>query len=112
VTISMDPELKKWAVTPVDWEPYESGDARGKINYGSAQTLTCYLAADRKMVRDVNGKEVVSNDTLYFVDVDVDILSITPKDRLTLPDGRQPPIIAIQTYYGEEGNEELVEVNL
>ena len=92
-------------------EPYIKPDGRGKPSYGTSKALTCAILGMLKMVRNMEGEEVISRETLYF-NADADSLAITCHDRITLPDGRQPPIISVQPFYGEKGCMNMVEVNV
>jgi len=68
------------------------------------------MEGQRRMVRNERGQEVVSDWTLYFPGSVA--VAMTTKDRLTLPDGRRPPIISVSPRYDEKGNVDHVEVNL
>lgn len=82
-------------------------DGRGGVRYEQPRVLTCYISEERKIVRNMEGVEVVSNTTLYFKPTQIDY-----KDRITLPSGRQPLIISIKPFYGEKQQMDLLEVNL
>lgn len=45
-------------------QPYEGSGAYGDV-YGATVTLPCYFEAVRKMVRDDDGAETVSEATIY-----------------------------------------------
>ena len=106
----MDKQLVKLLNHTVQVEPFLKPSGTGAPDYASPKKLTCYISGECKMVRDVLGEEVVSNDTLYF-DATTGV-AIGLKDRITLPSGRQPPIIRIRTYFDERGKGSLTEVNL
>lgn len=108
----MDRQIARLLKQEVQVESYSGMDERGNaLPYASLKVLASYISGEAKMVRDVTGKEVVSNITLYF-DGTLEVHSISLEDRVTLPDGRQPPIIAIRPYFNEKGQIDVVEVNL
>ncbi len=108
---NLDPQIKAWLRQKVVVEPFIKNDGRGKPTYGDSRTLACYISGERKMVRDNQGQEVVSMESLFFEGT-IDAQAIRSTDRLTMPDGKRPPIIAIQPFRGEFGHVEFVEVNV
>jgi hypothetical protein len=108
----MDKQIIKMMLNKkITIEHYASMDGRGKTTYSDPKVLACSISGERKMVRNEQGEEVVSEETLYF-NANEDTSAIRHKDRITMPDGRQPPIIAVRPFYGEKGRMDLVEVNL
>lgn len=96
---------------PVVVEPFLATDGRGAASYGPPRTLSSYITGEQKMVRNLDGEEVISHESLFF-DATPEALAIRHKDRITLPDGRRPPIIAIQSLRGEGTSMDVVEVSL
>ena len=76
-----------------------SMDEYGAHAYGTAENLTARVVNRVRMVRDVAGQEVVSNTTIWIIG-DHGIKAV---DRITLPDGTQPPIINALTFPDESG---------
>ena len=62
--------------------------------YGVATAYAAMVVERIKRVRTISGEEKVSTATVY-VDSDG---QITPLDRITLPDGTSPPILAVGSY--------------
>ncbi len=108
---NLDPQIKAWLNQEAIIEPFIKNDGRGKPTYGDARTLACYISGERKMVRDAQGQEVVSMESLFFEGTS-EAQAIRSVDRITMPDGKRPPIIAIQPFRGEFGYVKLVEVNV
>lgn len=76
-------------------EPYEGSGAYGDV-YGTPQPLRCRRDDTRRLVRDVDGHEVVSEATLWCApDVQVG-----PEDRVTMPDGRITRVLSVKTHPG------------
>lgn len=115
----MDRQIKAVLNQQVSIEKFEGKDGRNVKTYELPIVVPCYIGGEVKMVRNAEGQEVVSTQTLYFSgsnDVIVDrtnkILELSTKDKVVLPDGRQPPIIGINPFYDEKGCIEIVEVYL
>ncbi len=63
--------------------PFSSVDAYGKTTYGAAATYRARVTGKTRMVRDAQGREVVSSKTVYLLSN----AAISPKDRITLSTG-------------------------
>jgi len=74
-------------------------DQYGAHTYGTAESLAARVVNRLRMVRNVAGQEVTSNTTIWIIGNN-DIKAV---DRITLPDGTQPPIIDVLTYPDETG---------
>jgi len=92
------------------WTNKVSG--RGAPVYDDAEVFPANIVGEVKMVRNVRGEEVVSTQSIYLSGTEPGVGDITHKDRITLPDGRQPPILAIQPFYNDRSQLDLVEVNV
>lgn len=72
-------------------EPYASTDSDGKRSYGTGVNRQAYQLSGTKAVYRQSGIEAVAGPTLMFLEnVPFDV-----RDRITLPDGTQPPIVQI-----------------
>lgn len=108
----MDPQIKQMLKVPVMWEAYIGKDARGVPQYASAKQLMCYPANVYKAQRSDQGEVIVSRTVLYF-EATPDAMEIGLKDRLTLPDGSNPPIYSKDVYVdGRTGINDIVEVGI
>lgn len=77
-------------------EPYEGTGAYGPV-YGAPVTVSGFLEAKTRLVRDPGGDEVVSGSTFYCRRGEV---SAPPKSRATLPNGRTTLVIDAQDRSG------------
>lgn len=92
-------------------------DGRGNVTYGDAQVIPCYLTGQVRMIRTLEGQEVVSSRTIYITGTDAELTELDKvregvKYQVTLPDGSQPPILALQPYYNYKGELDYMEVFL
>jgi hypothetical protein len=90
----------------VTHEPYASSDGYGAFTYGTA--------VSRKVIAQKKAKQVI-NQTGQLVTSDSQILllsnvAVDARDRFTLPDGKQPPILAISGIWDKNSNVYYVEV--
>jgi len=76
-----------------------SVDQYGSATFGAGTHFKCRVVGQERFTRGAGGQEVVSTTTIYILG-DNNIQSV---DRITLPDGTQPPIIAVRTYPDEFG---------
>ena len=72
----------------------------GASSPGTATPYQAKVEPGIKMIRNQRGEEVVSMGRVFLID---HYPAITPRHRLTLPDGSTPPIITIETTYDERG---------
>lgn len=67
-------------------------DKYGKQTFGgTVLTYTCRVQEESKLIRDPAGKEVVQTGAAYIPGV----TNISTSDKLTLPDGSVPVILAV-----------------
>lgn len=71
----------------------------GEATYGADASVTARVAARIRMVRDHKGNERVSTGTVWLAEA----TGIEPVDRITLPDGTQPEILAVGRVADETG---------
>lgn len=108
----MDPQLEKVLKNTISVEKVLTQTSRGGLTYDDPIAIPCYIAGEVKMVRNREGQEVVSTLSVYISGTKSAPLALTHNDRITLPDSRQPPIIAITPYTDEKGSLYATEVNL
>lgn len=77
-------------------EPHTGRDSYGKPTYGAAVRRKCHISGKVRMIRTLNGADVLATQTVYMAGPLLD-----PDDRVTLPTGRVAPIVAIATYYDD-----------
>lgn len=83
----------------IEWEPRTGLDQYGDAVYGSAVTVRCRVVEKQRMTRNVSGQEMVSTTTIYVLGTP----GIDMEDRITLPDGTQPPILNVRMFPDENG---------
>lgn len=80
-------------------ESWLKDDAYGKPKFGYAVSRQCRVVAKPQVIRDKDGRERVSRARVFMGGA----FGIDPKDRITLPDGTQPPILQVQKFPDEDG---------
>jgi len=114
----MDPQIRDVMNQTIDVHKYVSKDGRGNLKYSTTKiSLPCYIAGETRMMQNLYGQDVVSSLQVYIPGTDAKLAELDEPaksylHRITLPDGRTPPIIAIQPYYDEKGNVYYVLVSL
>lgn len=116
----MDRQIRGMLNQQITIEKFKSKSSRGGKEYHDPVVFPCYISGEVKMVRDEEGEEKVSTKTVYLDgtetasndDLELGVGDISTKDRITLPDGTQPPVISIQPYRDEKGKLNVVEVNV
>ena len=84
----------------VSVEPWESQDEFGEPSYGASVSYPARIVHAMKLVRNDEGREVVSNARAF---VNTGTTAISPKARVTLPDGTQPKILTVERFPDEAG---------
>ena len=94
-----------WLKQSVTIEPWtgNNGDAN---TYGSGAAYACRIVQTSKKQMTDKG-EVVVQSTLIVLNGTV---TVTAKDRITLPDGSKPVILSVNTIPGPDGTAYLKEV--
>ncbi len=80
--------------------PFQGNNPNGEPMYGTAVSYSGRTVNKNKLVRSVEGKEVVSTAQTWTFGSP----GITPQDQITLPDGRQPVILSVESYPDEDGD--------
>lgn len=96
----IDADLLELMSQTVDVEPCVGQNVHGEASYGPPVRLPARVVDRLRLVRDAAGKEMLSTTTVYVGAADP---AMSPGDRVTLPDGRRPPILAVARYPDEEG---------
>jgi hypothetical protein len=109
-----DPQLEDLAQQTITFEPWVGATSYGDAVYGDPVVLNCRIEGRVRMIRSVEGIEMVSTTTIYLIGYDQP--HVSPRDRITLPtppfespEPRTPPILAVwntpdetgRTYYQE-----------
>lgn len=75
----------------VTHEPYASTDSDGKRSYGTGISRQAFVSTGTKSLYRQSGIEAVAGPTLMFLEN----VALDVRDRITLPDGSQPPIVEV-----------------
>lgn len=123
----MDRQIRAMLNHQISYEPFIRYDGRGRPEFEKPLTAACYITSDVKMVRNMDGEEVVSSLTIYLSGTDSEYIGLVtlPQQgfpgtvaqqahmgRITLPNGRQPPILNVLPYYDYKGSLNYVAVNV
>ena len=98
--MSIDRELLKMMPHTVTIEPFASKDAFSTPSYGAPASFKCYVDFKPKMIRKIEGEEVISSAQVYVGGVS----GATVKSRITLPGGSQPVILMVNKLSDEKGD--------
>ena len=110
----MDSQFRNDLNSTVKWRKVKARSATSDIEYEDGIELKCLHDAERRVVRDEQGEERVSEGTLFFLGTDMDehYDSISTEDLIEFLDGRSTPILRIKPYWRTDEHLEMVEVNL
>ena len=97
--MTLDAALRELMTDTVTIAPVSTRDAYGKHGWATAVSYVGRIQSGDHKVLDPKGVERVSVGRVYIPDApDVSI-----HDKLTLPDGTSPPILAIDETHDERG---------
>lgn len=94
----------------ISLESFASINGYGDCSYNTAATYPARVERRVKVVRSLKGETVVST-ACVFLDGSVSLDKLG-RDRITLPDGTKPVILAIEDGVDGAGNTVYVEVNV
>lgn len=100
MTQMIDLELLELLESTVQIAPIASRGLDGKATPGDDAPYRAHISNRRDMVRNASGEEVMTNGS---ADLDSAYPTISESDRITLPDGTKPSIVAISTSYDSAG---------
>jgi hypothetical protein len=96
-------DFADWRDYTVTIAQFTSYNKYGEPSFGSGTSTACYIEMSPKLIRDSKGQQVVSSARVYIVGDS----SVTPLDKVTLPDSSSPPILKVDHYYNDVGVLEL-----
>jgi hypothetical protein len=85
-------------------ESLMGGDLYNKPGYGNPVEVVARVVYEEQKTTDDTGQEIVARGKVYLGGV----FGVTPKHRVTLPDGSQPPIVRVQKFPDETGDDHEV----
>jgi hypothetical protein len=83
----------------VTWQKATGRSAYGNEVLGAAGTSRARVVRKMTMLRDSVGEERVADTVVWLADAP----GLNPEDRITLPDGATPQIMAVERYTDETG---------
>lgn len=99
----MDATLLDLCQQTLTLEAPGSPDGFGGTAYGAAVAYPARIRGEAKLVRAADGQERVSSTVAWVPGPPDGPATIDPLSRATLPDGSQPPILAIESMPDETG---------
>lgn len=100
MTTSVDPQLAALMTDTVTLEPYSGQNSHAEPTFGAGVQYQARVVGRTRLVRDTDGQQVVSNQTVYLATIPA---TLTTRDRITLPDGTQPLMMMIERVPDEHG---------
>lgn len=85
--------------TTVTREPFSVMDKYGQRSYGAGVAILSRVQEKQERVTIASGEEVLSRGKVYMAE----IVGWDTSDRITLPDGTTPEILAVQKLNDENG---------
>lgn len=92
--------IARWFAFSVTIEPRTSYGVRGSPVYGAGAAVPCHIEHKASNTLGADGNEV-SSDVSLLVNGDI---TVSPYDRVTLPDGSKRPVKAVQTINAPTGS--------
>ena len=103
--MALEPEFLSLSTQTITVEPLSTHDGYGAPSYSTtASTFTAYIEPGTKVVVTDRGVEEVASATVFVFSSSG---SIGPQDRVTLPDGRQPRLLRVDTLNDDEGQHHI-----
>lgn len=81
-------------------EPFSSNNEYGEPSFGTAVSYSCRTVHKTNLIRTIENKEITSIAQTWIYGSP----GISPKDRITLPDGTTPKILRVDRFPDENGN--------
>jgi hypothetical protein len=95
--------LIHWMCESLTIEPATTIHSYGRYSFGTAVNVAARIVPKTQKIIDKNGQDVISSAEIY-VDSSA---TVTVNDRITLPDGTKPIILALQKFRDALGNLKL-----
>jgi hypothetical protein len=85
--------------TTITIETFASRDGYGERSFGAPTPVLCRLQEKTERVTIPSGEEVLARGRAYLAE----ITGVTVEDKITLPDGTTPEILAVPKVNDESG---------
>lgn len=92
-------------------ETFHSDDQYGDCSYNTSVSYPARVERRIRMVRTFQGTEAVSTNSVFLDGAVSALLNAHGLDRITLPDGTTPKILAIEDGVDGDGNTIYVEIS-
>jgi len=102
--MAIEPDFLQLMVQTVYIESFSSYNSHAEASYNAATPYSGRTVNKSTKVVTNEGLEVVSTAKTYIYGSP----TITPKDRLTLPDGTKPKILTVSSFPDENGDHHQV----
>jgi hypothetical protein len=96
------------ALQSVTVELVASIDAYRTVTYGAPVAYSAWVLLHTKEVRTLQGEQRVSSVEVVFDSGAAEPPAITPRSRITLPDGSQPVILRVDATLDHLGSRQVV----
>lgn len=104
--MSYEVEFDDFMDETITLEAVASTDEYGARTYSAATSHTARIVRRHSQVTDFEGRLVAAVATIYVSGTSLPT-SVGPSDRITLPDGSTPPIVAVEEYPDEDTNHHI-----
>lgn len=97
--MALEPAFLALMNQQVTVEPFASSNMYGEPAFGDAVTMQARIEGRPQMVRTATGEERVASAVVYVDSTPV----VSPRDRVTLPDGSTPLVLSVIEMPDERG---------
>lgn len=108
--MSFESEFRGLMASTVTIEEVASMDEYGKRTYGTGTTYQARVRQKIERVFNLQGREEWAKTKVWVAPHSTTgaFPTISPRSRVTLPDGTQPPLIAFERIYDENGPHHMI----
>lgn len=116
----MDFQVKGLLQQDIGIEQFVHRDGMGNRIYSEPIVVKGYISGETKMIRDMDGNEVLSDNTIFLDGTDyvrckeqgLFIKDLSSQDKINLYDGRRADILSVKKFWDENNRISIVEVNV
>lgn len=104
--MALDPAFLACSTQQIAVVPLSTHNAYGAPSHSSSgsTTYTAYVEPGTRVVKNAQGVEEVATATVYVLSTSA---TIGAQDKVTLPDGRIPKVVRVDTLNDDEGQHHL-----
>ena len=101
----MDPELQALCTQTVQWYPRVSGNVNDEATYAATPTsLTARVVRRPRRLVDSQGREILATARIWLAEAP----AVGLLDKIVLPDGTTAPLVVVERYPDEAGDESVM----